>query len=74
MKLLYKMYSIFVNSEISTSYDPHRLLLDFYRIKQTKKGDKFVHLSNLGIYFTWQNMQKIIQKQESSGIKSNVEY
>ena len=35
MKLLYKMYSIFVNSEISTSYDPHTLLVDFYWIKQT---------------------------------------
>ena len=35
MKLLYKMYSIFVNSQITTSFDPHRLLLDFYRIKQT---------------------------------------
>ena len=35
MKLLYKMYGIFVNSEISASYDPLKLLPDFYRIQQT---------------------------------------
>ena len=33
------MYSIFINSEISTSYDSHRLLLDFYRIKQTQREE-----------------------------------
>ena len=56
------MNSIFMNSENSKTPDPHRLLLNLTEKIYVKRSDKYVALSNLGIYYTWKNIKKVIQK------------
>ena len=38
--------------------DPHRLLLNFTDKINLGRSDKYVALSNLGIYCTWKNIKK----------------
>ena len=44
-----------MNSGISKTSDPLRLLLNFINLK---RSDKYVPLSNLSIYYTWKNTKK----------------
>ena len=41
-----------MNSEKSKTSDPHRLLLNISDKMNLKRKDKYVVLSNLGIYYT----------------------
>ena len=47
-----------MNFENSKTFDPHRLLLNLSDKINLKKSEKYVALSNLGIYYTWRNMKK----------------
>ena len=47
------MDTIFINSKNSKTSDPHRLLLNLRDKIDLKRSDKYVALSNLGIYYTW---------------------
>ena len=44
------MNTIFMNSKNSKTSDPHRILLNFTEKINVKRSDKYVALSNLGIY------------------------
>ena len=46
------MDTIFMNSEVSKTSDPHRLLLSISDKINLKRSDKYVALSNLCIYYT----------------------
>ena len=46
-----------MNSKNSKTFDPHRLLLDFADKKHLNRNDKYVVLSNISIYYTWQNVK-----------------
>ena len=52
-----KIHTIFMNSENSKTFDPHRLLLNLSDKRNVKIGDKHVALSNLSIYYTWKNIK-----------------
>ena len=56
------MEAMFIKSENSKTFDPHRLLLNFAHKTNLKRSDKYVALSNLNIYYTWKNIKKVIQK------------
>ena len=56
------MDTIFMNFENSKTFDPHRLLLNLLNKINLKRSDKYVALSNLNIYYTWKNIEKIIHK------------
>ena len=47
-----------MNSENSKISDPHRLLLNILDKINLKRGDKYVALSNLSIYYKWKNIKK----------------
>ena len=47
-----------MNSENSKASDPHRLLLNLTDTINLKRSDKCVALSNLSIYYTWENFKK----------------
>ena len=52
------MDTIFMNYENSDTSDLYRLLLSLSDKINLKKRDKYVTLSNLGIYYTWKNIKK----------------
>ena len=52
------MDTIFVNSENSKTFDPHKLLLDLTDKINLKRSDKCIALLNLSIYYTWKNIKK----------------
>ena len=52
------MDTIFMNSEDSKTSDPQRLLLNLSGKINLKRSDKYVALSNLSIYYTWENLKK----------------
>ena len=45
--------TIFMNSENTKTYDPHRLVLNLKDKIDLKKIDKCIALSNLSFYYTW---------------------
>ena len=47
-----------MNSENSKTPGSHRLLLNLSDKINLKRKDKYVPLSNLGIYFTWKNLSQ----------------
>ena len=57
-KLSNRMDTIFMNSRNSETFDPHRLLVNLTDEINLKRSDKYVALSNLGIYYTWKNSCK----------------
>ena len=58
------MDTIFMNSENSKTSNPYRLLLNLLDKINLKRNDKYVALSNLSIYYTWKNIEKVIQKNK----------
>ena len=52
------MNTIFMNSENSKTFDPHRLLLNLTEKIDLRRKDKYIALSNLTIYYTWKNIKK----------------
>ena len=51
------MDTIFMNSENSTTSDPHVLILRLTNKVDLKIGEKIIALSNLSIYYTWRNIK-----------------
>ena len=47
-----------MNYENSKTSDSHRLLLNFSDKINLKRSDKYIALSNLSIFCTWQNIIK----------------
>ena len=45
----------------SKTYDPHRLLLNLSDKMNLKRKDEYVAISSLSIYYTWNNIKKVIQ-------------
>ena len=58
------MDTIFMNSEISKTSDPHRLLLNLTDKISLKRSDKYVALSKVSIYYTWENIKKSYKNNE----------
>ena len=52
------MNTIFVNYRNSKTSDSHRLLLNLSDKINLKGSEKYVALSNLRIYYTWENIKK----------------
>ena len=50
-----------MNSKNSKTSDPHRLLLNLSDKINLKRSDKYVALSILSMYYTWENIKKVIQ-------------
>ena len=61
IKLWKIMDTIFMNSENIKTSDTHRLLLNLWDKINLKRNDKYVDLSNLSIYNTWENVKKSYQ-------------
>ena len=47
-----------MNSGISKTSDPHRLLLNLSDKINLNRSDKYVALLNLSIYYAWKNIKK----------------
>ena len=62
--IIYKMNTIFMNSENSKTSDPHRLFLNLTDKIYLRRKDKYITFSNLGIYYTWKNMKKAYKNNE----------
>ena len=54
-----RMDTIFMNSRDSKTSDPNRLLLSLSDKIYLKRSDKYVHLSNRSIYYTWKNIKML---------------
>ena len=54
----------FINSGNTKRSNSHRLLLNFSDKIDLKRSDKYFPLSNLSIYYIWENVKKIIQKRK----------
>ena len=52
------MNTISMNSKNSKTFDLHRLLLNLTDKINLKRSDKYVSLSNLSMYYTWENIKK----------------
>ena len=52
-----------MNSEYRKITDHYALLLNVSDKINLKRSDKRVALSNLGMYYTWKNILKILQRQ-----------
>ena len=51
------MNTIFMNSEDCKTSDPRRPLLNLTDEIYLRKKDKYMALSNLSIYYTWNNIE-----------------
>ena len=47
-----------MNSKNSKTSDPHRLLLNLTDKIDLRRKDKYIALSNLSMYYSWENMKK----------------
>ena len=50
--------TVFINSGSSKIYDPYILILNLLDKTSLNKSDKYVSLSNLNIYYTWERIKK----------------
>ena len=51
------IFLLLMNSKNSKTSDPHKLLLNLTDKIHLRRSDKYVALSNLNIYYTWENMK-----------------
>ena len=51
------MYTMFMNSENSTTSEPYVLILKFSDKLDLRRGEKSIALSNLSIYYPWKNIE-----------------
>ena len=70
------MNTVFLNSETSETSDSHRLLLNLTDKIYLRRKDKYIALSNLSIYYTWENIKKSYKNNKSkiSAPTSNEEF
>ena len=59
------LYSIFMNSKNSNSFDPHSLVFYLADKINLKKTGKYAALSNFSICYTWKNMKKSYKNNKS---------
>ena len=52
------MNTLFMNSKNSKTSDPHRLLHNLTDKIDLRRKDKYIALSNLSMYYSWENMKK----------------
>ena len=52
------MDTVFINFEKSKTSEPPRLLLNLADKINLKRSDKYVALSSLSMYYTWDNVKK----------------
>ena len=57
------MDTIFMNSKNSKTSNPHVLILKLTNKLDLRIGGKVIALSNRSIYYTWENIEKLIQQQ-----------
>ena len=57
------METIFMNSKNSKTSNPHVLILKLTNKLDLRIGGKVIALSNRSIYYTWENIKKLIQQQ-----------
>ena len=57
------MYPLFMNPKKSP--DPHRLILNLPDKINPKRINEYIALSNLSIYYTWQNIKRIYRNNKS---------
>ena len=71
-----KMSTTFMNSESSSTSDVHRLRLNLTDNIDLLRGDNRVALSNLSIYYTWNNIKKLYRnnKFKISGTTGDEEF
>ena len=72
IKLLNRMDTMFMNSKISKTFNPHKLLLNLSEKINLKRNGKYVALSNLGVYYTWKIMKKSYKNNEWSDMESRI--
>ena len=53
-----------MNSEKSKTSNPERILLNLSNKINLKRSDNYVALSNLSIYYTWENIKKLYKSNE----------
>ena len=58
IKLQNRLDTMFMNSKISGTSDPHRLLLNLSDKRNLKRNNEYVALSKRSIYYTWKNIQE----------------
>ena len=70
------MDTTFMNSKNCKTFDPHRLLLNLTDKINLKRKDTYVAISNLSIYYTWENIKKSYKndKLQISALKWNEEF
>ena len=56
------MNTIFINSKNSKKFHPRRVLLTLTDKIDLRIKDRYIALSNLSIYYSWQNLEKLITK------------
>ena len=56
------MNTMFINSKNSKKFHPRRLLLTLTDKIDLRIKDRYIALSNLSIYYSWQNLEKLITK------------
>ena len=54
------MDTIFMNSKNSKTFAPRKLLINHKDKMNFKRSDEYVASSNIGIYYTWKNIKKVI--------------
>ena len=60
-----------MNSRISKTSHPHRILLNFSHKIDLRRKDKYIALSNLSIYYTWKNMKN---SYKNNKFKNQLQY
>ena len=55
------MNTIFINSKNSKKFHPGRLLLTLTDKIDLRTKNRYIALSNLSIYYSWQNLEKLIK-------------
>ena len=58
------MNPIFINCKNSKTLDLHRLLLTLTNKLNLKRSDKYISLSNLNVYYTYENIKKSYKNNE----------
>ena len=55
------MNTIFINSKNSKKFHPRRLLLTLTDKIDLRIKNRYIALSNLSIYYSWQNLETLIK-------------
>ena len=62
-----------MNSKNSKTFAPRKLLINLKDKMNFKRSDEYVAPSNIGIYYTWKNIKKVIRTFKVSAPKWNEE-